>query len=134
MSTTKEPSVSFAGCGFIGVYQVGAVTALWKFAPHLLESNILGSSSGAMLAIALAADLSTEDIVRSILHIANKVSEKVMGPITPAFDLTAVFRDIYEEILPEDIAQKTSGRLHISMTKLPECSNMLINTLQTARM
>ena len=127
MSTTQGPSVSFAGCGFIGVYQVGAVAALRTFAPHLLDSNILGSSSGAMLGIALAADLSSEDIVRSILNIANKVSEKVLGPITPAFDLTAVFRKAYEEILPEDIAQKASGRLHISMTKLPECSNMLIN-------
>ena len=67
----------------------------------------------------------------SILHIANKVSEKVLGPITPAFDLTAVFREAYEEILPEDIAQKASGRLHISMTKLPECSNMLINYFTT---
>ena len=80
-----------------------------------------------MLGIALVADLSTADIVRSILNIANKVCEKVLGPITPAFDLTAVFRDIYEQILPEDIAQKASGRLHISMTKLPEWSNMLIN-------
>ena len=68
-----------------------------------------------MLGISLAADLSTEDIVRSILHIANKVSDKVLGPITPAFDLTA------------DIVQKASGRLHILMTKLPEFSNMLIN-------
>ena len=127
MSTTPKPSVSYAGCGFIGVYQIGATAALRQFAPYLLESDILGSSSGAMLGIGLAAGMSMEEIVRSTLHIANKVSEKVLGPITPAFNLTEVFKEVWEDLLPEDIAERASGRLHISMTKLPEFSNMMVN-------
>jgi len=120
-------SISFAGCGFITVYQVGAIAALRELAPHLLGGDILGSSSGALLGVAIIAGLSTEEIVRTVLKIASKVTEKVLGPVTPTFDLTAVFREMYEDILPQDIAQKASGRLHVSMTKLPEFSNLLIN-------
>ena len=127
----EHPSVSFAGCGFIGVYQIGVIAALREYAPHLLEGDILGSSSGAMLGVALVAGISTEDIARTTLRIANKVSEKILGPITPSFDLNTVFREVYEEMLPEDIAKKASSRLHISMTKIPEFSNSMINFFTT---
>ena len=120
-------SISFAGCGFISVYQVGAIAALRELAPHLLGGAILGSSSGALLGVAIIADLPTEKIVSTMLRISREVTERVLGPVTPAFDLTAVFREVYEDMLPQDIAHKASGRLHVSMTKLPEFSNLMIS-------
>ena len=39
-------NISFAGCGFIGIYHVGASVCLKKFAPHLLKNKIGGSSAG----------------------------------------------------------------------------------------
>ena len=47
------PDISFAGCGFLGIYHVGVSACLLDHAPHLLEYNLVGASAGAMLAPAM---------------------------------------------------------------------------------
>ena len=42
------PDISFAGCGFIGIYHVGVSACLSAYAPHLLQHRILGSSAGTL--------------------------------------------------------------------------------------
>lgn len=42
----STPDISFAGCGFIGIYHVGVSACLSAYAPHLLQHRILGSSAG----------------------------------------------------------------------------------------
>lgn len=43
-------SVSFAGCGFLGVYHIGAATCLQERAPHVIRDarHIYGASAGAL--------------------------------------------------------------------------------------
>lgn len=43
-------SVSFAGCGFLGVYHIGAATCLQEHAPHIIRDarHIYGASAGAL--------------------------------------------------------------------------------------
>eukprot|EP00092_Neocalanus_flemingeri_P087205 GFUD01110005.1.p1 GENE.GFUD01110005.1~~GFUD01110005.1.p1 ORF type:complete len:335 (+),score=70.95 GFUD01110005.1:39-1043(+) len=127
MTPLRRPSVSFAGCGFIGVYQIGATAALRQFAPYLLQSDILGSSSGALIAISLVANMSLEEFLRSAIVGFRKVTDNVFGPFSPSLDLTEEIKKVWVEILPEDIAERLSGRLHISMTKVPSFSNILVN-------
>ncbi|XP_053934255.1 patatin-like phospholipase domain-containing protein 2 isoform X4 [Cuculus canorus] len=50
-------SVSFAGCGFLGVYHIGAATCLQERAPHIIRDarHIYGASAGALAGAVLVA-------------------------------------------------------------------------------
>lgn len=39
-------NLSFAGCGFLGIYHVGVAVCFKKYAPHLLVKKISGASAG----------------------------------------------------------------------------------------
>eukprot|EP00092_Neocalanus_flemingeri_P026542 GFUD01028766.1.p1 GENE.GFUD01028766.1~~GFUD01028766.1.p1 ORF type:complete len:371 (+),score=48.79 GFUD01028766.1:38-1150(+) len=127
MSTHPGPNISFAGCGFNGIYHIGVCACLKNYAPQLYQNKILGTSAGAMAAVALICDLSLADMARHVVGLANTANQNVLGPLNPYFDLHGAFRDIWDRILPDDIAQKVSGRLHISITKLEDRSNLLVS-------
>lgn len=50
-------NLSFAGCGFLGIYHVGVAVAFKKYAPHLLLEKIGGASAGALAATCLLCDM-----------------------------------------------------------------------------
>lgn len=50
-------NLSFAGCGFLGIYHVGVAVCFKKYAPHLLLGKISGASFGAISACALLCDI-----------------------------------------------------------------------------
>ena len=53
-------NLSFAGCGFLGIYHIGVASCLLEKAPHLVQgaSNIYGASAGALTAAVLASQAS----------------------------------------------------------------------------
>lgn len=55
--TSDKMNLSFAGCGFLGIYHVGVAVCFRKYAPHLLLSKISGASAGAIAACSLLCDL-----------------------------------------------------------------------------
>lgn len=127
MATDSGPNISFAGCGFIGIYHVGVSACLKTYAPHLLENKILGSSAGAMAAVALICELPLEDMARNVVKLANNASENILGPFSPSFNLHGSLKEGWERLLPDDIAKKASGRLYISMTRISDRSNLLVS-------
>ena len=60
-------NVSFAGCGFLGLYHVGVASCLKAFAPQLYSERVAGASAGAMAALALIADLDLGEMTSRIL-------------------------------------------------------------------
>ena len=50
-------NLSFAGCGFLGIYHVGVAVCFRKYAPHLLLEKISGASAGALAACSLLLDM-----------------------------------------------------------------------------
>lgn len=50
-------NLSFAGCGFLGIYHVGVAVCFKKYAPHLLLKKISGASAGALAATCLLCDM-----------------------------------------------------------------------------
>ena len=49
---------SFAGCGFLGIYQIGVASCLHQQVPHLLENaKFAGASAGAVIACCLICDV-----------------------------------------------------------------------------
>ena len=69
-------TVSFAGCGFIGVYHIGAASCLQSYAPFLLSGQLAGASAGSMAAAAIVGNVSLPDMAREVLAIVCKASEK----------------------------------------------------------
>lgn len=53
----RKINLSFAGCGFNGIYHVGVAVCFKKYAPHLLLNRISGASAGAIAACYLLCDL-----------------------------------------------------------------------------
>ena len=122
-----EANISFAGCGFIGIYHLGVSACLKKFAPHLLQNKIGGSSAGAMCAVALVCDLPLENITRNVAMLAYQSNEKMLGPFTPSFSIHQIIKSTFEELLPDDVAQRVRERLFVSLTKASNKSNILVS-------
>lgn len=57
-------NLSFAGCGFLGIYHVGVASCFRKYAPHLLLNKISGASIGAIAASAMLCDLSLGKLLK----------------------------------------------------------------------
>lgn len=53
-------NISFAGCGFLGIYHVGVASCLLEQAPFLVHNarHIYGASAGALTATALVTGVS----------------------------------------------------------------------------
>lgn len=50
-------NLSFAGCGFMGIYHVGVAVCIRQFAPQLLVEKVSGASAGALAACCLLCDM-----------------------------------------------------------------------------
>lgn len=50
-------NLSFAGCGFMGIYHVGVAVCIKQYAPQLLVEKISGASAGALAACCLICDM-----------------------------------------------------------------------------
>lgn len=62
MSDSEPPAnVSFAGCGFLGIYHVGVASALREYAPDLFINRVAGASAGAIAACGLICKMPLGD-------------------------------------------------------------------------
>lgn len=48
-------NISFAGCGFLGIYHIGVASCFREHAPHIID-KIAGASAGALLGTVLVCD------------------------------------------------------------------------------
>ena len=120
-------SISFAGCGFVGIYHVGVATCLKMFAPDLLRDKIGGSSAGAMCALSLLCDIPLVDITRNVVMIAYVARENMLGTFSPDFSIHEHIKTYFESILPDNVADIVSGKLFVSMTTLRNKKNLLVS-------
>ena len=93
MSDYSEVNISFAGCGFIGIYHVGVSICLQKYAPDLLRGKIGGSSAGAMCALALTSGVSLVEVTRLVAELASEATKHKLGPLSPRFSLHQKLKD-----------------------------------------
>lgn len=61
MEAKAEPSItdmnlSFTGCGFLGIYHIGAACAIKEYSPDLVRGRMSGVSAGSLAAAALLCD------------------------------------------------------------------------------
>ncbi|XP_076273462.1 brummer isoform X5 [Rhynchophorus ferrugineus] len=120
-------NLSFAGCGFLGIYHVGVACCFRKYAPHLLLNKISGASAGAMAACCLLLDLPLGETTSDVLRVATEARKKSLGPFNPSFNIHQLLLEGLERFLPDDAHIRVSGKLHISLTRVRDGKNVIVS-------
>ncbi|KPJ01037.1 Patatin-like phospholipase domain-containing protein 2 [Papilio xuthus] len=124
-------NLSFAGCGFLGIYHVGVAVCFKKYAPHLLLGKISGASFGAISACALLCDIPIGEITSDVLRIVGEARAGSLGPFSPSFNIQNVLLASMQRHLPPDVHKLVSGRLHISLTRVYDGKNVIVSEFPT---
>ncbi|XP_072182690.1 patatin-like phospholipase domain-containing protein 2 isoform X1 [Excalfactoria chinensis] len=126
-------SVSFAGCGFLGVYHIGAATCLQEHAPHIIRDarHIYGASAGALAGAVLVGGGSLAEACADVLALAKEARKRNLGPLHPSFNVIKIIRDGLMRNLPENTHLLSSGRLCISLTRVSDGKNTLISNFNS---
>ena len=74
-----------------------------------------------------ASPLTLEEMVTSTMRGCHRARRGVLGPLSPSFDPNTWLADIMDRTLTDQIAREVSGRYHVSVTRVYDGSNMIIN-------
>ncbi|XP_034533848.1 patatin-like phospholipase domain-containing protein 4 isoform X2 [Notolabrus celidotus] len=123
-------NLSFAACGFLGIYHLGAVRAFLRHGDRLVESlrACAGASAGALVAaVMITAPDKLEDCEDFTYRFAASVRRQRFGAVTPGFNFMLTLREGMEEILPADAHSLASERLHVSITHSKSGKNLVVS-------
>ncbi|XP_059833941.1 patatin-like phospholipase domain containing 3 isoform X3 [Hypanus sabinus] len=122
-------NISFAGCGFLGVYHVGVASGIQEQAPYLIQdaNKIYGASSGALTAAALVCGSPLDKCCADVMELAKEARKRNLGPLHPSFNLVKIIRNGLFRNLPENAHQLATGRLCISLTRVSDGENVLVS-------
>ncbi|KAM7415092.1 hypothetical protein PAMA_019767 [Pampus argenteus] len=125
----EQWNISFAGCGFRSVYYLGALSCILERVPRLVQgaSKICGASSGCLVAAALTVGIPIEQFCFDVLTVAKEARKHTLGVFHPTFSLLRTVRASLLEKLPEDAHLRASGKLCVSLTRLPDGKNVLVS-------
>uniref|UniRef100_A0A8C6RDF8 Patatin-like phospholipase domain-containing protein 2 n=1 Tax=Nannospalax galili TaxID=1026970 RepID=A0A8C6RDF8_NANGA len=122
-------NISFAGCGFLGVYHIGVASCLREHAPFLVANatHIYGASAGALTATALVTGACLGEAGANIIEVSKEARKRFLGPLHPSFNLVKTIRGCLLKTLPPDCHERASGRLGISLTRVSDGENVIIS-------
>lgn len=112
-------NLSFAACGFVGIYHLGAVGALLSHCPSLTGSlrAAAGASAGALVAaVVITAPDKLQECRDFTYSFADSVRQQPFGAVTPGYDFMLTLREGIDSILPPDADSRALDRLHVSLT------------------
>ncbi|XP_047211776.1 patatin-like phospholipase domain-containing protein 4 isoform X1 [Girardinichthys multiradiatus] len=112
-------NLSFAACGFLGIYHLGAVGAFLRHGEKLLGSlrACAGASAGALAAaVMITAPDKLEHCTEFTYRFAESVRQQRFGAITPGYNFIPTLREGLEEILPSEAHSLANDRLYVSLT------------------
>uniref|UniRef100_A0A8C5M664 triacylglycerol lipase n=1 Tax=Leptobrachium leishanense TaxID=445787 RepID=A0A8C5M664_9ANUR len=126
-------NLSFAGCGFLGVYHVGVSSCLQERAPRLITeaTRVYGASAGALNAAALVSGCCLADCCSDVMEVAKEARKRNLGPLHPSFNLVKILKNGLYRNLPENAHELASGRLVISLTRVSDGENVLVSEFRT---
>uniref|UniRef100_A0A3Q0S3I4 PNPLA domain-containing protein n=1 Tax=Amphilophus citrinellus TaxID=61819 RepID=A0A3Q0S3I4_AMPCI len=120
--------ISFAGCGFMGIYYIGATSCILERFPRFIQdaSKIYGASAGALTAAVLTLGI---PLVLCKIHFWNLINpwKHRLGPLHPSFNLLQRVQDTVLNHLPEDAHVRASGKLGVSLTRVSDVKNVLVS-------
>lgn len=109
-------SFGFSGCGWLIPYYVGVAHSIRSNIPsHVLNrSKFCGSSSGSLMATALASDVDLDKMRAMIHNLRRELSKNWLGPVGVC---TSVVSRGIRGLLPPEPHVKVNGKLYISITE-----------------
>ncbi|XP_071665134.1 patatin-like phospholipase domain-containing protein 2 isoform X2 [Patagioenas fasciata] len=122
-------NISFAGCGFLGVYHVGVASCLQEHAPFLVANarKVYGASAGALTATALVSGACLGEAGASIIRVSKEARKRFLGPLHPSFNLVKTIRMCLSKTVPENGHEVAAGRLGISLTRVSDGENVILS-------
>ncbi|XP_028254466.1 patatin-like phospholipase domain containing 3 isoform X1 [Parambassis ranga] len=122
-------NLSFAGCGFLGIYHIGVASCLVEKAPYLIKgaTKLYGASAGALTASMLASQAPIAKCCEDVLEVAREARKRNLGPLHPSFNLVKVIKSGLNRDLPSDAHVLASGRLCVSLTRVSDGENVLVS-------
>lgn len=126
-------NISFAGCGFLGIYHIGVASCLQEHAPFLVGNakNIYGASAGALTATALVSGACLGEAGANIIDVSKEARKRFLGPLHPSFNLVKIIRKCMYKTLPDGCHLLATGRLGISLTRVSDGENVLLSEFKT---
>nr|KAF6277545.1 patatin like phospholipase domain containing 3 [Pipistrellus kuhlii] len=126
-------SLSFAGCGFLGFYHLGATRCLSERAPHLLRDArmFFGSSAGALHCITFLARIPLDLTLQVLADLVRSVRSRALGVLHPSFSMVRFLRETLHRHLPADVHTLISGRMCISLTRVSDWENVLVSDFRS---
>eukprot|EP00070_Physeter_catodon_P024448 XP_023987528.1 patatin-like phospholipase domain-containing protein 2 isoform X2 [Physeter catodon] len=121
-------NISFAGCGFLGVYHIGVASCFREHASFLVANatHIYGASAGALTATALVTGACLGEAGANVIEVSKEARKRFLGPLHPSFNLVKIIRGCLLKTLPADGHERASGRLGISLTRVSDGENVII--------
>ena len=129
-------SISFGGCGFIGVYHIGVLKCIQERVRSLMDwlQDFYGTSAGAVMATYAACKIDAMLAYKSVKKTFEASREHgPLGFLHPSFDVYARLRAFLEESLPTDAHRLSRGKLHISLSDLSSMQNRLVSSFTTRK-
>ncbi|KAH0624677.1 hypothetical protein JD844_032374 [Phrynosoma platyrhinos] len=126
----KHINLSFAACGFLGIYHLGAASAFYRHGKKLLKvvKAFAGASSGSLIAtVLLTVPENIEECTKITYEFAEDTRKLYFGALTPGFDLMAKLRDCIDSILPPNAHEIAENRLFVSVTSAKNGKNHLLS-------
>ncbi|MEQ2193800.1 hypothetical protein XENOCAPTIV_014396 [Xenoophorus captivus] len=122
-------NLSFAGCGFLGIYHIGVASCLLEKAPYLVKgaTKLYGASAGALTASVLASQACIAKCCEDVIEVAKEARKRNLGPLHPSFNLVKVLKSGLNRDLPSDAHVLASGRLCVSLTRVSDGENVLVS-------
>lgn len=120
-------NLSFAGCGFLGIYHVGVAVCFKKYAPHLLLHRISGASAGSLAACCLLCDMPLGEMTSDFFRVVNEARSHSLGPFSPRFNIQTCLLEGLQKFLPPDAHERVNGKLHISLTRVYDGKNVIVS-------
>lgn len=122
--------LSFAACGFMGIYHLGAVGAFLRHWPGLraCPGACAGASAGALVAaVVITAPEKLQECEEFTLSFADAVRRQPLGAATPGFNFMDTLREGIDRILPSDAHSRATDRLYVSLTHCKTGRNLLVS-------
>ncbi|XP_027495148.1 patatin-like phospholipase domain-containing protein 4 isoform X1 [Corapipo altera] len=130
----KHINLSFAACGFLGIYHLGAAAAFYRHGKKLLTDvkAFAGASAGSLTAAVL---LAVPENIEQCKHFAYGFAEEVrklnFGAVTPGYDFMKTLREGIESILPANVHEIAENRLYVSVTNSKSGENRLVSNFSS---
>ena len=131
----KKMRISFAGCGFMGVYHIGVGHCLYERVPDLVDNleGFYGTSAGAIMAVCMACGTKTKDGNLFVTKATDMVHKSYLGAFGPQFNPSALIEEFLESTMPEDAHRFMRNVVEISMTELPSMKSKRITDFNTRK-